>query len=378
MPKFVGEENYHHGSDEAVGILIANLGTPDAPNASALRRYLAEFLWDPRVVEIPRPLWWLILNGFVLTTRPAKSAQAYQRVWTDEGSPLLRISKKQAAALETRLKTLFSGQVNIELAMRYGNPSIASALEKLREKKSRRILVLPLYPQYSATTTATVFDEVTRVLRQWRWIPEMRFVNQYHDDSAYIDCLTNSIKEAWQQHPQPEKLMFSFHGMPKQFLLAGDPYHCYCQNTARLVAENLNLNKDQWIVSFQSLFGKAEWLKPYTQTTLQQWGQAGVKSVDVICPGFSADCLETLEEIAILNKEFFVEAGGKSLNYIEALNVRTDHIDMLANVVMRHSQGWPETDKNRDESALKSTKEQSRQLASTLSANMGANIGEKK
>jgi len=373
MPKFVGEENYLHGSDDAVGILIANLGTPDAPNASALRRYLAEFLWDPRVVEIPRPLWWLILNGFVLTTRPAKSAQAYQRVWTDEGSPLLRISKKQAAALEIKLKTLFSGPVNIELAMRYGNPSIASALEKLREKKSRRILVLPLYPQYSATTTATVFDEVTRVLRKWRWIPEMRFVNQYHDDSAYIDCLTNSIKEAWQDRPQPEKLMFSFHGMPKQFLLAGDPYHCYCQNTARLVAEKLNLNKDQWILSFQSLFGKAEWLKPYTQTTLQQWGQAGVKSVDVICPGFSADCLETLEEIAILNKEFFVAAGGKSLNYIDALNVRTDHIDMLANVVMRHSQGWPETDKNRDETTIKSTKEQSRQLALTIGAkNMGA------
>ncbi len=363
MPKFVGEENYSHGSDEAVGILVVNLGTPDAPTAKAVRRYLAEFLWDPRVVEIPRPIWWLILNGFVLTTRPAKSAQAYQRVWTDQGSPLLRISKKQTEALRDKLKSAFPGPVNVELGMRYGNPSIASALERLRKQKSRRILVLPLYPQYSATTTATVFDEVARVLKKWRWLPEMRFVNQYHDDMAYIECLVASIKEAWRAHEQPEKLLFSFHGMPKQFLLAGDPYHCYCQNTARLVAEKLNLKKDQWLLSFQSLFGKAEWLKPYSQLTLQEWGRTGVKSVDVVCPGFSADCLETLEEIAILNKEFFIDAGGESLNYIPALNDRADHIDMLANVVMRHSQGWPETDSDGHDSRVKKVKEKSRQLA---------------
>ncbi len=371
MPKFVGEENYSHGSDDAVGILIVNLGTPDAPTAKAVRRYLAEFLWDPRVVEIPRPIWWLILNGFVLTTRPAKSAAAYRRVWTDEGSPLLRISEKQTEALRGKLKsTLPGGAVNIELGMRYGNPSIASALDKLREQKSRRILVLPLYPQYSATTTATAFDEVARVLKKWRWLPEMRFVNQYHDDMAYIECLASSIKEAWQAHEQPEKLLFSFHGMPKQFLLAGDPYHCYCQNTARLVAEKLNLKKDQWLLSFQSLFGKAQWLKPYTQSTLQEWGDKGVKRVDVICPGFSADCLETLEEIAMLNKEFFVDAGGESLNYIPALNDRADHIDMLANIVMRHTQGWPETDSARDDSKAKA--EKNRQLALTLALEMGA------
>ncbi|NOX43448.1 MAG: ferrochelatase [Gammaproteobacteria bacterium] len=368
MPKFVGEENYSHGSDEAMGVLIVNLGTPDAPTAKAVRRYLGEFLWDPRVVEIPRPIWWLILNGFVLTTRPAKSAEAYKRVWTEEGSPLLSISKKQTDALRIKLESEFSGSVNVELGMRYGNPSLASALENLRAKKSRRILVLPLYPQYSATTTGTVFDEVANVLKKWRWLPEMRFVNQYHDDSAYIECLVNSIKEAWEKHEQPEILLFSFHGMPKQFLLEGDPYHCYCQNTARLVAKKLNLKKEQWLLSFQSLFGKAEWLKPYTQNTLVEWGRSGVKSVDVVCPGFSADCLETLEEIAILNQEFFVDAGGKTLNYIPALNDRADHIDMLANVVKRHTQGWPETDSVQDNTKMKTEKEAQRQLALDMGA----------
>jgi len=368
MPKFVGEENYIHDSDESVGILVVNLGTPDAPTATALRRYLGEFLWDPRVVEIPRPLWWLILNGVVLTTRPAKSAEAYKRVWTEEGSPLLAISRKQTEALRTRLKSEFPGSVNVELGMRYGNPSLASALDKLRELKTRRILVLSLYPQYSATTTGSVFDEVTRLLRKWRWLPEMRFINQYHDEQAYIDCLVNSIKEAWAVHKQPERLLFSFHGMPKQFLMAGDPYHCQCQKTARLVAEQLGLNESQWLLSFQSLFGKAEWLKPYTLPTLTEWGKSGVKSVDVVCPGFSADCLETLEEIAILNKEAFEDAGGNMLNYIPALNDRDDHIDMLVNLVKRHSQGWPETDSVLDDAETKAQRSDCLQRAKQMGA----------
>jgi ferrochelatase len=368
MPKFVGEENYTHGADESVGILVVNLGTPDAPTAAAVRRYLGEFLWDPRVVEIPRPIWWLILNGLVLTTRPAKSAAAYKRVWTEEGSPLLAISRKQTDALSARLKAEFPGPVNVELGMRYGEPSLASALEKLRGLNTRRILVLPLYPQYSATTTASVFDEVTRTLQKWRWLPEMRFVNQYHDEQAYIDCLASSIKEAWAEREQPEKLLFSFHGMPKQFLLAGDPYHCQCQKTARLVAEQLELTDSQWLVSFQSLFGKAEWLKPYTQPTLEEWGKSGVKSVDVVCPGFSADCLETLEEIAMLNKEFFEGAGGDSLHYIPALNHRDDHIDMLVNLIKRHSQGWPETGSVWDDAEAKAQRNGSLQRATKMGA----------
>lgn len=368
MPKFVGEENYTHGADESVGILVVNLGTPDAPTAAAVRRYLGEFLWDPRVVEIPRPIWWLILNGLVLTTRPAKSAAAYKRVWTEEGSPLLAISRKQTDALSARLKAEFPGPVNVELGMRYGEPSLASALEKLRGLNTRRILVLPLYPQYSATTTASVFDEVTRTLQKWRWLPEMRFVNQYHDEQAYIDCLANSIKEAWAEREQPEKLLFSFHGMPKQFLLAGDPYHCQCQKTARLVAEQLELTDSQWLVSFQSLFGKAEWLKPYTQPTLEEWGKSGVKRVDVICPGFSADCLETLEEIAMLNKETFEGAGGDALHYIPALNHRDDHIDMLVNLIKRHSQGWPETGSVWDDAEAKAQRNGSLQRATQMGA----------
>lgn len=363
MPNFTGEENYVHGSDEALGILVVNLGTPDAPTASALRRYLGEFLWDPRVVEIPRPIWWLILNFFVLTRRPAKSAEAYKRVWSEQGSPLLSISKKQADALRSRLKSEFPGPVNVELGMRYGNPSLESALEKLRAARSRRIMVLPLYPQYSATTTASVFDKISDVLKSWRWIPEMRFSNQYHDENAYISCLATSIKEAWSEHAQPEKLLFSFHGMPRQFLLAGDPYHCHCQKTARLVAEQLGLEQDQWHVSFQSLFGKAEWLKPYTQPTLEQWGKSGVKRVDVVCPGFSADCLETLEEIAMLNKETFEAAGGKEFHYIPALNDRDDHIEMLANLVKRHVQGWPESGSVWDDALLKAELQGSRQRA---------------
>ena len=369
MPKFIGEKDYSHGSDEAVGILVVNLGTPDAPTAAALRRYLGEFLWDSRVVEIPRLVWWLILNLFVLTTRPAKSAQAYKKIWTEDGSPLLSISRKQAAALATQLQSEFPGPVNVELAMRYGNPSIESALDTLREKRCRRILVLPLYPQYSATTTATVYDEVNRVLKNWRWIPEMRFINQYFDDANYIDALVSSIKESWAEREQPEKLLFSFHGMPKQFLLAGDPYHCHCQKTARLVAEKLKLNEDQWILSFQSLFGKAEWLKPYTQPTLEKLGASGIKSIDVICPGFSADCLETLEEIAIVNRAAFVDAGGEKLDYIPALNDRQDHIAMLTNLVKRHTQGWLETGSVWHDAHVSTEHERSRKIALAKGAN---------
>lgn len=325
------------------GILVTNLGTPDAPTAAALRRYLGEFLWDSRVVEIPRLLWWLILHGIILRIRPAKSAAAYKRVWMAEGSPLLVYSKGQRDALQNQLRQRFAGPITVELGMRYGNPSIASALQKLRDAGAQRLLVLPLYPQYSGATTASTFDAVANTLKSWRWIPELRFVQHYHDMPAYIQALANSIEDSWQRHGRGEKLLFSFHGMPKRTLLAGDPYYCECQKTARLVAERLRLSQDEYLVSFQSLFGKEEWLRPYTDETVKSLAASGIKSIDVVCPGFSADCVETLEEIMIENKAFFIEAGGERFHYIPALNVRDDHIAALADIVELHTQGWPET-----------------------------------
>ncbi|MEO5573322.1 MAG: ferrochelatase [Gammaproteobacteria bacterium] len=365
MVSYKGNENFAHNTQPATGILITNLGTPDAPTRQALQRYLGEFLWDPRVVDSPRLLWWLILHGIILRIRPARSARSYQKVWTDQGSPLLAISKRQAEALQRTLETKFNGPVVVALGMRYGNPSIASALEQLRAANVRRLLVLPLYPQYSASTTASTFDAVADVLKTWRWLPELRMINHYHDDPAYISILATSIQEYWQVHGKSERLLFSFHGLPKRYLLLGDPYHCECHKTARLVAQHLQLPDESWQLTFQSRFGREEWLKPYTDHTLQEWAKAGVKSVDVICPGFSADCLETLEEVAMENREFFVKAGGQSYHYIPALNDRPDHIQMIAGLVENHTRHWPETspDWNAAEVALDAEKSQQRARA---------------
>ncbi|RLK50985.1 ferrochelatase [Alkalispirillum mobile] len=339
---YEGRKGFRHDDKPRLGVLVTNLGTPDAPTTPALRRYLAEFLWDPRVVEAPRWLWWLILNGIVLRTRPAKSAEAYREVWTDEGSPLLLIGNKQTDGILKRLREHCDGPVVAELAMRYGNPSIASGLQKLRDQGAERIVVLPLYPQYSGSTTGSTFDAVADELKRWRWVPELRFIGQYHDDERYIDALAASIQEHWAEHGRGEKMLFSFHGTPRRYLLDGDPYHCQCQKTARLVAEKLELPDDAWQVTFQSLFGKEVWLQPYTDETVEKLAKSGLKRLDVICPGFSADCLETLEEIEGENAEIFEEHGGEKLSYIKALNDREDHLDMLAGVVMEHIQGWPE------------------------------------
>ncbi len=340
--KKAAKDTFEHGSEPCTGILLTNLGTPDAPTPQALRRYLGEFLWDPRVVEIPRPVWWLILHGIILRIRPARSARKYQRIWWQEGSPLLVISRRQAGAIEDRLKTLCRGPVQVALGMRYGNPSIASALGELRQAGVRRLLVFPLYPQYSATTTGSTFDAVVKDLRSWRWLPELRMINHYHDEPAYIEAVAESIETGWHQDGPPERLLFSFHGLPKRNLLAGDPYHCECHKTARLVAERLGLAEEHWAVSFQSRFGKAEWLQPYTSVVLEEWGRAGVKRVDTVCPGFSADCLETLEEIAEENRDIFLEAGGGEFRYIPALNDNPRHIVGLVEVLCNHAAGWPE------------------------------------
>jgi len=335
---------FKHGGPSKLGILMLNLGTPEAPTPSAVRRYLAEFLNDPRVVEVPRPLWWLILHGVILRVRPARSAKAYQAVWTDRGSPLLDIARRQAAGLQEILTRTLGPRVQVELGMRYGNPSVARALTRLREKNVRRLLVLPLYPQYSGTTTASSFDAVTDELSTWRWLPELRFINQYHDDPAYIDALAASVRAVWSEHGKPERLLFSFHGIPKRYFVAGDPYHCQCHKTARLVAERLALPEERWLVSFQSRVGRDEWLQPYTDETLRRWASTGIRDVQVIAPGFSADCLETLEEIKVENRDHFLAAGGERYRYIPCLNDRPEHLNMLAGLVRRHICGWPEVD----------------------------------
>ena len=331
-----------HAPPEGTGVLLVNLGTPDTPTAPALRRFLAEFLADPRVIDVPRPLWRLILHGYILRTRPRRSAEAYQKIWSPEGSPLVAISRKQAAALQAMLDQRLAGPVKMVLAMRYGNPSIQAGLEQLREAKARRLLIFPFYPQYSATSTASVFDAVARVLKSWRWLPEVRMIMDYHDDQGYIQALVNSIDAAWAARKPPERLLFSFHGIPRQYCEAGDPYFHQCHNTARLVAEGLLLKEGRWQVAFQSRFGPREWLRPYTDETLRAWAAEGVKHVDVVCPGFAADCLETLEEINIRNRAFFIETGGREFNYIPALNDSPEHIQALANLVMKHTQGWVE------------------------------------
>jgi ferrochelatase len=345
MPKYQSTPDYEHGSPDFTGVLLVNLGTPDAPTASAVRRFLKAFLSDPRVVEYPRLLWWLILNGVILRIRPSRSAKAYREIWTDDGSPLMLHSQRLTDGVRERLEQRAPGEYKVELAMTYGEPSITSAIDKLQKAGARRLLILPLYPQYSGTTTASVFDAVTSKLQGMRWVPESRFINQYHDEPGYIRALAASVREYWQQHGRGDHLLFSFHGVPRYTLDKGDPYHCLCQKTGRLVAEELELEEDQWTLSFQSRVGRDEWLRPYTDETVVELAGKGIGRLDVACPGFSADCLETLEEIAMQNAEFFEDAGGESLHYIPALNARDDHIDFLTTLIGQHTHGWPVTAK---------------------------------
>ena len=333
-------QTFHHDQPSQMGVLLVNLGTPEAPDRASVRRYLKEFLWDPRVVEVPRPIWWFVLNGLILNTRPGRSAKAYQKIWTAEGSPLLLISQRQRNALAALLEQRFGCEIPVALGMRYGKPSIPSALAELQDVGVRRLLVLPLYPQYSATTTASIFDAVTAELRQWRWLPEVRFVNHYHDEPAYIGALAESVRRHRAEFGDAERLLMSFHGIPEEYFHKGDPYHCECHKTGRLLAENLGLSEQQWQISFQSRLGPKQWLQPYTDKTMQGLAQNGVKSLQVLCPGFSADCLETLEEIAIEDRDIFLEAGGERFEYIPCLNDDADHIDLLAGLVEQHTQGW--------------------------------------
>jgi ferrochelatase len=417
MPRYLGLPDYAHGSPTRLGVLLVNLGTPDDPNPGAVRRFLAEFLWDPRVIETPRWQWWLILHGVILRIRPSRSSHAYKQIWTEAGSPLMRHSRELAQRLQAMLNISFEDTqritrdvlevpghpsipgsdrpsfnaghpsiggsadraaasqmavqdsrssdfsvgvpdlakvgvlglgaaappvIPVELAMTYGSPSIPAALRRLQAAGARRLLVLPLYPQYSGTTTASVFDRVTTELQRWRWLPELRFINEYHDEPAYIAAVAASVSAHWQRHDR-RHLLFSFHSTPKKYLLAGDPYHCQCLKTARLVSEKLRLAPSDWSISFQSRVGREEWLRPYTDDLLLDYAKGKQLHLDVVCPGFAADNLETLEEIEIRNRELFLANGGKTYHYIPALNATAAHVELLAGLVRRHTHGWTNT-----------------------------------
>jgi ferrochelatase len=337
---FRSEPPFVHEQDPQTAVLFCNLGTPDAPTPRALRRYLAEFLGDPRVVEIPRLLWWPILHGIILRVRPRKSAAKYASIWMKEGSPLKVWTEKQALMLRGWLGE-HGHRVVVRYAMRYGNPSIPDALDELKALGITRVLVLPAYPQYSATTTASVLDAVHAWARTARRIPEMRFVNDYHNDDGYIEALASRINRHWMDNGRAERLVMSFHGIPERNIRLGDPYQRQCMETARLLAAKLLLHKDQYQVTFQSRFGKAKWLEPYTEPTLVAMAHAGIRRVDVICPGFTSDCLETLEEIAEEARDAFASAGGKEFRYIPCLNDHLPWISALSRIAERHLSGWP-------------------------------------
>jgi len=337
---YTAQEAFDHAAPERTGVLVVQLGTPDAPEPGPVRRYLREFLSDPRVVELPRAVWWPILNGIILTTRPRRSAAKYAQIWTDEGSPLAVYTRRQAAMLRGWLGER-GVDVEVEWAMRYGQPSVAAGLRALRERNVTRLLVLPMYPQYSGSTTGSAFDALWQELATWRNLPEVRTVRAFHDFGPYLDALVARIRGAWAEDGPPGKLVMSFHGVPRQTLLAGDPYHCECLATGRLLAQRLGLSAGQYQVTFQSRFGKARWLEPYTDHTLEELGRQGVGRVDVVCPGFVSDCLETLEEIAIEGRKTYLDAGGRDFRYIPCLNDHPAFAAALATLAQQHFGAWP-------------------------------------
>jgi len=317
-------------------VLLVNLGTPTAPTAKALRPYLAEFLSDRRVIDYPRWKWWPILHGAILRLRPRRSAHAYGRIWDAQGSPLRWRSEALARALQAELGT----GVRIALAMRYGEPAVTKTIETLQKEGVRRLLVLPLYPQYSATSTGSVIDAVADAMKALRWPPELRLVNDYHDDPGHIEALAASIEAWWAKHGRGDRLLLSFHGIPERYVRLGDPYAEQCRATARLLRERLRLDESQVLLSFQSRVGREAWLSPYTDATVRRLAGEGVKTLDVACPGFAVDCLETLEEIAMQNRDFFAAAGGDELRYIPALNDGAEQVHSLAALARRHLAGW--------------------------------------
>ena len=337
---FNKEPHYTHVAPVKTAIVLVNLGTPDAPDTPSVRRYLKQFLSDPRVVEIPKAVWWFILNGIILPIRSKKSAEKYATIWTKDGSPLKLHTARQALLLRGLLGEQ-GHDVEVAYAMSYANPALPDVLNKLKQDGCDRILILPAYPQYSATTTASIFDAVTKHYHAVRNVPELRFIKHYHDDALYIEALKQSVLKHWETNGRGQKMVLSFHGVPKRTLMRGDPYHCECYKTARLLSTALGLAPDELLVTFQSRFGKAEWLQPYTAPTLIKLAKEGLQRVDVMCPGFTSDCLETLEEISLEAKHDFLEAGGKEFHYIPCVNDSPAMIVALAGIASNHLQGWP-------------------------------------
>ena len=342
--RYQGSLDFHRDMAERIGILAVNFGTPESPTPRDVRRFLARMLRDPRVVELPRPLWLPILYGFILPLRPARVAPKYRKIWSAQGSPLREQSALLRAALSSILAQRMMAPFSVEFAMLYGTPTVSESLQRLRAAGAQRIVVLPLFPQYCGATTAAVCDQVNAELARWRWLPELRFIAEYHDQPEYIDALRDSVVQHWRAHGRTSHLLISFHGIPERYFHQGDPYFCKCQKTARLLAEELLLAEGTWSVTFQSRFGRAEWLRPYTMQTLEAMPRRGIKDVTVVCPGFAVDCLETLEEIDVENRAAFMRAGGERFEYVPALNARPEHSALLANLLARHCQGWTDVD----------------------------------
>ena len=366
MRTYEGELAYEHGRPEKIGVLLCNLGSPEAATPSALRRYLREFLTDPRVIELSRAIWLPLLHGVILPLRAPRAAAAYAKIWLAEGSPLLVYTKRQRDAVDARLEEIWPSRIVTKMAMRYGEPSIADGLRALRDANARRILILPLYPQYAAATTGSVLDASLAALSAWRWVPALRFVNHYHAQPGYIAAVASRITKYWDENTRGDHLLLSFHGVPQDTFLAGDPYHCQCHATARLIAEQLRLADEEWNVCFQSRFGPKQWLQPYTETRLRELASDGVRRVDIACPGFAADCLETLEEIALRYAEVFTSAGGTSLRYIPALNDDPAHIDALVDLIRANVSGWNEVDPHYDPSRAAAERDASRARAEAM------------
>ncbi len=340
--KYTGSPEFDHAQTPLVGVLITNLGTPEAPEKRALKPYLKQFLSDPRVVEVPRLLWWFILNVIILNVRPARSAEAYASVWEDAGSPLLLHTRDQAEGLQRALQARHGDRILVDYAMRYGRPSLPEQIQSMLDAGVRKLVVMPLYPQYSGPTGGSTFDALAEDFRARRWLPDLRFVAQYHDHPGYIDALVSSIRGFREEHGAAEKLIFSYHGEPRRYLEEGDPYHCQCHKTTRLVAQKLGLAEGEYMTTFQSRFGREEWLQPYTDETLKGLPGKGIKRVQIVCPGFSSDCLETIEEIGEENREYFMEAGGEEYAYIPCLNATPAHIAFLADLADEQLSGWLE------------------------------------
>ncbi|MEO7149332.1 MAG: ferrochelatase [Rhodanobacteraceae bacterium] len=343
MSRYIGLEDhsYDHAADAPrAALLLVNLGTPVAPTAAAVREYLAEFLADPRVVELPRSLWWLILHGFVLWVRPRRSAEAYAKIWSNAGSPLAVNSAQLADAVQAEIIRNATAPVTVALAMRYGVPSIMQTIVDLQKEGVRRLLLLPLYPQYSGAATGAALDALAETIKCLRWPPEIRVVNDYHDDAGYLAALAASVTAHWAQHGRAQKLLLSFHGLPERYVREGDPYFEQCQTTARRLREALGLGDDDMIVAFQSRVGAQAWLKPYTDEVIGALPRQGVKDLDVLCPGFAVDCLETLEEIALRYRADFLTHGGERFHYIPALNASAAHTSALVQLALKQMQGW--------------------------------------